>query len=224
MIHEPWWQLYAGLDFGVGARAKILGIEIFDFEKNVLELKWLLAQASINTSESCPGIPTVTDPRNGKIYNTVLIGNQCWLRQNLDIGTRITGAQAQTNNSIIEKYCYNNDPDNCNTYGGLYQWSEAMQYSANPGAKGICPDGWHIPTLEEYMELAQATAGDANSLKAPSQGTGSGAGTNTSGFSALLAGDLYDNSTFESFGENTFIWSSTEYDTQSARKHGAILR
>ena len=209
-FHSPWWQLYAGLDFGVGARAKILGIEIFDFETNVLELRWLLAQASGNLLDPCPGIPSIT--YGGKTYNTVLIGNQCWLRENLDIGTRINGTQTQTNNSTIEKYCYNDDPANCNTYGGLYQWDEAMQYLTNQGAKGICPTGWHIPTLSEFMTLGQVVVGDANALKAVLQGTGSGAGTNASGFTALLAGDRFDNGYFENLSSEAYFWSSTQYD------------
>ena len=217
-INTPWWQLYAGLDFGVGARAKIWSIEIFDFETNVLELRWLLAQASTNLGEPCPGIPTITDSRNGKVYNTVLIGNQCWLRENLDIGTRINGSQAQTSNSTIEKYCYDDDPANCNTYGGLYQWNEAMQYSTNEGAQGICPDGWHVPTKAEFTTLKNFAVADGNVLKAIGQGTGFGAGTNTSGFSALLAGYRWGNEypDFEELGYKANFWSSTVYDSESS--------
>lgn len=217
-IHSPWWQLYAGLDFGVGARARILGVEIFDFEANVLELRWLLAQASTNLGEPCPGIPTITDSRNGKVYNTVLIGNQCWLRENLDIGTRINGSQVQTSNSIIDKYCYDDDPQNCNMYGGLYQWDEAMQYSTIEGTQGICPDGWHLPTKAEFTTMKTFVVADGNALKAIGQGTGLGAGTNTSGFSALLAGyrwgDEYPD--FEELGYKASFWSSTVYDSESS--------
>jgi len=215
-FNSPWWQLYAGLDFGVGARAKILGIEIFDFETNVLELRWLLAQASGNLLDPCPGIPSITDPRNGKVYNTVLIGNQCWLRENLDLGTRINGSQPQINNNTIEKYCYDDNPANCNTYGGLYQWDEAMQYVTTEGTKGICPTGWHIPTLAEFMTLGQAVVGDANALKAVLQGTGNGAGTNASGFTALLAGDRFDNGYFENLSFDAYFWSSKQYDATGA--------
>jgi hypothetical protein len=55
----------------------------------------------------CVGIPTVE--YEGKTFNTVQIGTQCWLKENLDIGTRINGDQNQTNNVVIEKYCYNDD-------------------------------------------------------------------------------------------------------------------
>jgi len=87
-----------------------------------------------------------TDARDGKTYNTVLIGTQCWMRENLNIGTRIDGSQNQTDNGTIEKYCYDDLESNCDIYGGLYQWDEAMQYVTTQGVQGICPAGWHLPT------------------------------------------------------------------------------
>jgi len=65
----------------------------------------------------------------GITYNTVQIGSQCWLKENLVVGTMIDSLQNQTSNSVIEKYCYNNDSTNCNTYGGLYQWGD--EYAIN---------------------------------------------------------------------------------------------
>jgi uncharacterized protein (TIGR02145 family) len=156
----------------------------------------------------CPGTATVT--YEGKTYNTVQIGNQCWLRENLDVGTMIQGSQDQTNNGIKEKYCYDNDPANCTTYGGLYQWNETMQYVTNEGAQGICPPGWHIPTMSEFQTLKDAVGGDGNALKEIGQGSGGGAGTNTSGFSALLAGDRFYSGFFGILGYFTYFWSSTE--------------
>ena len=97
------------------------------------------------TISSCPA----TVQYEGKTYNTVLIGNQCWLKENLDVGTRINLNQSPTNNGIIEKYCYNDNPTNCDTYGGLYKWDEAMQYTTTEGAIGICPSGWHIPSDDD---------------------------------------------------------------------------
>jgi uncharacterized protein (TIGR02145 family) len=135
-----------------------------------------------------------------KAYNTVLIGSQCWLKENLEIGTMITGYPS--NNGVIEKYCYNNDPNNCTTYGGLYFWDEAMQYVTTEGAKGICPTGWHMPTLAEYQDLVTTVSSEANALKEIGQGTGAGAGTNTSGFSALLAGGKgYSGGPFQALGD-----------------------
>lgn len=162
----------------------------------------------------CPGTPTVT--YEGKTYNTVQIGTQCWLKENLDVGVRIDGVQNATDNGVLEKYCYGNDPINCNTYGGLYQWNETMQYVTNEGAKGICPTGWHLPTLTEFQTLSTTVGGDGNSLKEIGQGTGGGGGTNTSGFSALLAGYRYYYGNFSFLGNDAWFWSSTEYSATNA--------
>jgi len=156
----------------------------------------------------CPGTPTVIYA--GKTYNTVQIGEQCWLKENLDVGTMIDGTQNAANNGTIEKYCYDNNQANCVTYGGLYQWNEAMQYTANEGAQGICPNGWHIPTLAEFEALEAVVSSDGNALKAIGQGTGSGAGTNTSGFSALLAGGRGTDGFFDILGIETYFWISKE--------------
>jgi len=108
---------------------------------------------------------TVTDA-DGNTYNTVYIGAQCWMAKNLNVGTYITGATTQTNNSSIEKYCYGDNTANCTTYGGLYQWAEAMAYkdgctnttSQQPTlpVQGICPTGWHIPSHDEWTTLERA--------------------------------------------------------------------
>ena len=164
----------------------------------------------------CPCEPTVTYA--GKTYNTILIGTQCWLKENLDIGIRINGNLGQTNNGTIEKYCYNDDPNNCTTYGGLYQWAEAVQYkngatntaSPNPAftgnVQGICPTGWHIPSFTELASIAAS----GNGLKEIGEGTGDGAGTNTSGFSALLAGYRYFDGSFRYLHSIIYFWSPTE--------------
>jgi len=144
-----------------------------------------------------------------KAYHSVLIGSQCWLKENLDIGTMITGSPS--NNGIMEKYCYNNYPVNCTTYGGLYQWNEAMQYVSTAGAKGICPAGWHLPTLSEFQTLAATVGNNGNALKEIGQGVDPGEGTNTSGFSALLAGTRY-NGNFYYLGNDAVFWISTEYN------------
>lgn len=155
--------------------------------------------SKINFIIPCPSTPTVEYA--GKTYKTVQIGGQCWLKENLDVGIMAS----QSNNGIIEKYCYNNDPANCTIYGGLYLWNEAMQYVTTEGAQGICPTGWHMPTLAEYQTLVTTLSNDANSLKAIGQGSGNGAGTNTSGFSALLAGAKgYSGGPYQGLGE----WSS----------------
>jgi uncharacterized protein (TIGR02145 family) len=159
----------------------------------------------------CPGTPTVS--YQDKIYNTVQIGNQCWLKENLDVGIMIQGTDTAKNNGIIEKYCYNNDTNNCVIHGGLYQWDEAMQYTSTEGVRGICPSGWHLPTELEFETLIKTVGHDANSLKAIGQGTHYGAGTNTSGFTALLSGCRTNYGHFYNIDYITNFWSSTEDNT-----------
>jgi uncharacterized protein (TIGR02145 family) len=151
-----------------------------------------------------------------KIYHKVKIGTQTWLKENLDVGTMIHGIDSAKNNGIIEKYCYNDSIENCDKYGGLYQWDEAMQYVLAEGTKGICPTGWHIPTNSEFQTLDSLENQDGNSLKAVGQGTGAGAGTNTSGFSVLLTGFRNRNGFFDGLGVSTYFWSSTEYNAANA--------
>lgn len=89
----------------------------------------------------------------GQDYSTMLIGSQCWFGENLNIGNMIDGVNEQMDNDTLEKNCYADDPANCLIYGGLYQWDETMQYTAMASAEGICPDGWHIPSDDEFKTL-----------------------------------------------------------------------
>ncbi len=156
----------------------------------------------------CPGIPAVE--YEGNTYHTVQVCDQCWLRENLNVGEWNWGGIPQEDNGLAEKYCFNDELINCTYYGALYQWGEAMQYATEPGSRGLCPPGWHIPTLGEFLMLEDATGGDANAIKALRQGTGSGAGTNTTGFSALLGGYRHLTGTFSITGYQTYFWTSTE--------------
>jgi uncharacterized protein (TIGR02145 family) len=164
-------------------------------------------------TEPCPSAVSYA----GRIYTTVLAGTQCWLRENLDVGTMVTGTQDQSDNGTMEKYCYNDSAANCDVYGGLYQWDEAMQYDTAQGTRGICPPGWHLPTLAELQTLSTTVGGNGNALKAVGQGTGGGAGTNSSGFSALLGGHRSYLGLFGFFGADMFLWSSTEVGSADAQ-------
>jgi uncharacterized protein (TIGR02145 family) len=139
----------------------------------------------------------------------------------------IQGANDQTNNSTLEKYCYNNDPANCTTFGGLYQWAEAVQYqngagistSPNPAftgnVRGICPTGWHLPsdaewgTLETFLGGSGVAGGALKSTSGLWTSPNTGA-TNSSGFSALPGGYRYTYGTFANIGYNSCFWSSSE--------------
>ncbi len=158
---------------------------------------------------------------NGAYYTTIQVGDQCWLKENLNVGTRIDGGTAQTDNSTIEKYCYNNDANNCTTYGGLYQWDEAMQYSTSEGAQGICPSGWHIPSYSEFETLKSYVNNESVKLVDENETMSGLTPTNTSGFSGLFGGywDSY-NSRFGGQGVYGYFWYSNAYDANKAyEKH-----
>ncbi|MBU0765556.1 MAG: hypothetical protein KJ607_12040, partial [Bacteroidetes bacterium] len=136
----------------------------------------------------------------------------------ISIGTKInstTGGQQQTDNGIIEKYCYNNNIAYCDTLGGLYEWNEAKQYSAL--SKGVCPAGWHIPSKTEWSTLSSYLGGDGVSGgKIKQTGTANWSSpntgaTNSSGFTGLAGGvrNYSDGSIYNKDYYGGF-WSSTE--------------
>jgi uncharacterized protein (TIGR02145 family) len=95
---------------------------------------------------------TMTDPRDGRTYPVVHLGNLWWMAQNLDYGVLVEPGIDQKNNSLVEKYRYpGDDPDSL--FGGLYQWNEAMDYYPYAGSRGICPPGWRIPTEADWADL-----------------------------------------------------------------------
>ena len=151
--------------------------------------------------------------------NWLAIGTQVWAKANLNVGTRIAGASAQTNNSTLEKYCYGDTDANCTTYGGLYQWDEAMQYVTTAGAQGVCPAGSHIPTDAEYKTLemqlgmSQATA-DTTGWRGTTEGTQLKSG-GTSGLNVPLAGYRSTDGSFGNLSSNAYLWSSSESSTSA---------
>jgi uncharacterized protein (TIGR02145 family) len=175
---------------------------------------------------ACPS--SLTDARDGRVYNTVLIGSQCWMAQNLNIGTKISLDLQQTDNSIIEKYCYSGSDANCDIYGGLYQWAETVQYlngATNVSSwwtvptgnvTGICPVGWHIPTSLEYTVLINllggtSVAGGKMKETGLAHWTSPNAGaTNSSGFTGLPAGYGAPGFIYEWLHETTFFWSASQ--------------
>ncbi len=166
----------------------------------------------------CPCTPTVTDV-DGNVYQTVKIGEQCWMKENLRTGAMINsnaGGQQQTDNGVLEKYCYNNLMANCAAYGGLYEWREAMKYSETIGAQGICPAGWHIPKDTEWTMLfnylgGAEIAGGKMKLAGTSQWNAPNTGaTNQSNFTALPSGlrSMWAGS-FTGMNTNAYYLSST---------------
>nr|NQU91357.1 hypothetical protein [Bacteroidota bacterium] len=182
---------------------------------------------NVENGQPCPGIETIN--YGGQTYNTVLIGDQCWLKENLNIGSMIPGEDEMQNNGTIEKYCYDNNPSNCDIYGGLYQWDEMMQYTTLEGVKGICPAGWHIPTDDEWKTLegnvdSLYPVGDpqwdntdwrgydcGKNLKSTNTWFDSGNGTDIYGYTILPSG-LYScwSHNFEGITQYLGYWTSSE--------------
>lgn len=162
------------------------------------------------------------DSRDYKSYNTVQIGNQCWMAENMNIGVQTNIDSNQRNNSKIEKYCFNDTTEYCDIYGGLYQWDEMMQYNPSDNAatgttQGICPNGWHVPTDAEWTTLitylgGESVAGgkmkEAGLTHWESPNTGA---TNSSGFNALPGSGNGDSLRYFYYLHRAAIfWSSTE--------------
>lgn len=158
---------------------------------------------------------------DGNTYQVVKIGNQLWMAENLKSTHYANG------NPISESYYYNNDTTLLNAYGCLYTWDAVMNgaYSNNdnPGTiQGVCPDGWHVPSQDEWEELIDSLGGIYNAgaeLKSTQTETGkhpswkspnTGA-TNQTGFNGLPGGK-FDSSWYGSFSELQYAaywWSST---------------
>jgi uncharacterized protein (TIGR02145 family) len=155
----------------------------------------------------------LTDIRDNKVYPTVQIGSQCWLASNLNFGTILASTQDQRDNCVSEKYCYNDNPINCMSQGGLYQWDELMLYDNTPADQGFCPPTWHIPTENEWNTLF---ANYVNNGFAGSPLKYSG----YSGFNALLSGARHINKSWDFKGFATFFWSSSSYAGYKAWAHG----
>ncbi len=153
----------------------------------------------------------------GEYYPTIVIGTQCWLSRNFNIGTMIAEGTNQTSNALIEKYCYDNNPEHCGNYGGFYHWNEMMQYSTTEGTQGICPPGWHIPSDAEWSVMAKYIDPTVQCIPPFSSGTDAGykmktiygwtggSGSDTIGFSALAAG--FYTGTFTGINTTASFWS-----------------
>jgi len=175
------------------------------------------------TNIACPGVDSLL--YEGQWYHTIQVFGQCWMKENLNVGVRIPGSGLQTNNGVVEKYCYGNSDAMCATYGGLYIWDEMMQYSQEPRSQGICPGGWHIPTDAEISILEGGVdsyypIGDpvwntmalrgydcGKNLKSTSGWINNGNGTDAFGMTILPTGYWYENGFFD-IGDGCTLFSS----------------
>ena len=169
----------------------------------------------------------LTDTRDGKTYKTTTIGEQTWMAENLNYET-------------ANSYCNDNDASNCTKYGRFYTWAAAMDsvgtWSTNGKGcgynkicsptypvRGVCPEGWHLPTQTEWNTLFTAVGGQStagNMLKSTNGWNSSGNGTDAYSFSALPAGYRYYDGSYYYEGDIAAFWSSTEYDNYYAYNMG----
>jgi uncharacterized protein (TIGR02145 family) len=140
------------------------------------------------------------------------------------------------NYETANSYCYSDTPSNCTKYGRLYTWAAAMDsvgtWSTNGKGcgynktcsptypvRGVCPEGWHLPTQTEWNTFFTAVGGQStagNMLKSTSGWNSSGNGTDAYSFSALPAGYRSLNGNYDLGGYDAFFWSSTEDDDSYA--------
>ena len=168
----------------------------------------------------------MTDPRDGRVYKVAYIDRRYWMAENLDYADSVNMPSLKG-----RSWCYQNKPENCATMGRLYSWAAAIDSSKlaadgeDCGAgktcglrgpvQGVCPDGWHLPTKVEWVDMWEAIAGNeawnvAGSLLKSKTGWNNDAnGSDDYGFSAAPAG-FKAGAAYGYFGEYARFWSSTE--------------
>ncbi|WP_290737300.1 fibrobacter succinogenes major paralogous domain-containing protein [Fibrobacter sp. UBA3718] len=172
---------------------------------------------------------TLTDSRDGQTYKTVTIGTQTWMAENLNYAYTGVPYNYSGYTSDSTSWCYSNDASNCTKYGRLYTWAAAMDsvgtWSTNGKGcgynktcsptypvRGVCPEGWHLPTQTEWKTLFTAVGGSSTAgkmLKSTSGWNSSGNGTDAYSFSALPAGLRNYNGYYDFEGYYAYFWSST---------------
>jgi uncharacterized protein (TIGR02145 family) len=178
---------------------------------------------------------------DGNTYETVTIGDQTWMAENLKVthyadGTSIPLVTDNTewanlgNNETDKAYCYykNNVNGEADIYGVLYTYAAATNGdNSGSNVQGVCPDGWHLPSSEEwtqltdYLEGENVAGGKLKEIGTIEAGTGlwfdpNSLATNETGFSALPGGARDGNGAFSAVGSNGYWWSATEYSPSNA--------
>ncbi|MBQ9225929.1 MAG: fibrobacter succinogenes major paralogous domain-containing protein [Fibrobacter sp.] len=179
---------------------------------------------------------TMTDERDGQTYKTVTIGTQTWMAENLNYAYTSVPYNYEGSTSDSTSWCYSNATANCTKYGRLYTWAAAMDsvgtWSTNGKGcgygktcsptypvRGVCPEGWHLPTQTEWNTLFTAVGGQSTAgkmLKSTSGWNSSDNGTDAYSFSALPAGYRYSSGNFILEGSYASFWSSSESYSRGA--------
>lgn len=165
---------------------------------------------------------------NAQNFKSIIIGNQTWMTENLDVDTFRNGdsipqviTEEEWKNAAKAKkpaWCYyDNNPANGTKYGKLYNW-----YAVND-PRCLAPKGWHIPTNKEWRELTNYLGGwkvAGTKLKNKEGWFDEGNGTNESGFSAIPGGrrSSYDQDSyiFKAISEWGYWWTSTKYTKKTS--------
>jgi uncharacterized protein (TIGR02145 family) len=187
-------------------------VEDLDFDKPIEKIKEKCGGGS-SSSSAVPG-GTFKDSRDGKTYKWVEIGSQVWMAENLNYNA--PGSKCGGNGKLKDE-----NTENCDKYGRLYNWATAMNGSkssnANPsGIQGVCPTGWHLPSDAEGTTLTNYVGSPAGTKLKSKSGWSNGNGTDDYGFSALLGGFGSSEDGFSSVGSSGIWWSATEYDASIA--------
>ena len=179
------------------------------------------------------GQDNVTDI-DGNEYETVEIGEQVWMAENLKVTHYRNGDEIPTGysdavweNLTTGAYAvYDDNESNADTYGYLYNW-----YAVDDD-RGVCPASWHVPTDGEYTALSDYLGGTSVSggkLKECTEGScpeseywysPNTEATNESGFTGLPGGAHYYYGNSRHIGYNGSFWSSTEYGSNDAWHRG----
>ena len=140
---------------------------------------------------------TMKDTRDGKTYKTVVVNGQLWMAENLNYA----------DNNVGTAVCYSDNLNNCDQYGRLYSRDAAMDDSrckylsdcdlGNGPIQGICPDGWHIPTVEEMENLVDFIGDNVSRYKSTGSTWNYDGGVDTYGLSFLGAGNWDSDDGFE---------------------------
>lgn len=139
----------------------------------------------------------MTDSRDGQTYMTVVIGSQIWMAENLNYKTEIS-------------HCFDDNSANCSKYGRLYTWMAAVE---------ACPEGWHLPTKEDFETLFTAVGGQSRvgaALRSTNGWADGENGVDVYSFTALAAGLWLEGSGYKGMGSEASFWSSTEANSNNA--------
>jgi len=147
------WDTDRNPESGIGHRFLVPGmhkvvVEVSDYA-GIADT----ASVVVSTFGRNQDISTMTDPRDGRVYRIAKFRGYWWMCENLNYGKVIDPMENQANNGIVEQY-HGVNPSFTDTVCGLYDWREAMNHNYLH-QQGICPPGWHIPSMAEWNVLLE---------------------------------------------------------------------